>query len=78
MKKLFKEINQDDIRVDKKYKFDNSILSNQINLLNIEHKIRNEKNTNEDYIENCCKDYIDKNELEILIEKMNLIGILVI
>lgn len=75
MKKLFKEINQDDIRADKNCKVDNSILSSQINLLNIE---QNMKSDYEDSIQNCCRDYVDKSELEMLIEQMNLIGILVI
>lgn len=75
MKKLFKEINRDEIRVDKEYKVDNSILSNQINLLNIDQKMKIDY---EDSIQNCCRDYVDKSELEMLIEQMNLIGILVI
>lgn len=78
MKKLFREINQEDINVDKEYKVNNNILSNQVNVLNIDQTIKNENDTYEDYIENHYRDYIDQSELEMLIEQMNLFGILVI
>ena len=77
MKKLFKKIDND-ISINEDCADYNSIFLNQNIVPNTNNKKENECNNYECYIESRCKDYMEQNEWEILMEQMNLIGILVI